>query len=78
MDSSTSSRRAKANRCCIRKLIAREAEVKIMASGDVEVHAKEKLVASVYGSGEVRYAGSPASVSKTVRGSGSIEAVREK
>jgi hypothetical protein len=58
-----------------RKLIAREASVKIMASGDAEVHAKEKLTASVSGSGDVRYAGSPANISRTVRGSGSIDAL---
>ncbi len=55
-----------------RKLIAREANVKIMASGDAEVHAREKLTARVSGSGEIRYAGSPANVSKTVQGSGTI------
>ncbi|MEO8102806.1 MAG: head GIN domain-containing protein [Betaproteobacteria bacterium] len=58
-----------------RKLIAREAGVKIMASGDADVYAREKLTASVYGSGDVRYAGSPANVSRTVKGSGSIEAL---
>ena len=58
-----------------RKLIAREANVKIMASGDAEVHAREKLTASVSGSGEVRYAGSPVTVSRTVRGSGTIESL---
>jgi hypothetical protein len=57
------------------KLVAREAGVKIMASGDAVVHAKEKLIASVYGSGDVRYAGSPANVSRTVEGSGSIKAL---
>lgn len=61
-----------------RGLIAREAGVKIMASGDVKVHAKEKLVASVTGSGDIRYAGTPANVSKSVRGSGTIEPMREK
>ncbi len=57
------------------KLVAREADVKITASGDAAVHAKEKLTANVSGSGDVRYAGSPSSISKTVRGSGSIEAL---
>ena len=56
-----------------RKLIAREADVSITASGDAVVHASEKLAASVTGSGDVRYAGSPANVSRKVRGSGSIE-----
>ena len=58
-----------------RKLVAREAGVRIVASGDAEVHAKEKLTASVSGSGDIRYAGSPANVGKAVRGSGSIEAL---
>lgn len=57
------------------KLIAREASVKIMASGDVDVYAKEKLTASIFGSGDIRYAGSPTDISRTVRGSGSIEAM---
>ncbi len=57
------------------KLVAREAGVKIMASGDAVVHAREKLTASVYGSGDVRYAGSPANVSRKVEGSGSIKAL---
>ena len=58
-----------------RKLIAREASVKIMASGDVDVYAREKLTASIFGSGDIRYAGSPTDISRTVRGSGSIEAM---
>lgn len=58
-----------------RKLIAREARVKIMASGDADVYAKEKLTANVIGSGDIRYAGSPSNISKTVRGSGSVEAM---
>jgi hypothetical protein len=57
-----------------KRLIAREASATIMASGDIEVNAQEKLVASVSGSGDIRYSGSPSSVSRTVRGSGSIEA----
>ena len=58
-----------------RNLIAREASVKIMASGDVDVYAKEKLTASVTGSGDIRYAGSPTNVNRSVKGSGSIEAM---
>jgi hypothetical protein len=56
-----------------KKLIAREVEVSITASGDAVVHASQKLAASVTGSGDIRYAGSPASVSRKVHGSGSIE-----
>ena len=58
-----------------RKLVAREAKVTIMASGDAQVHASEKLTATVQGSGEVRYAGSPANITRTVSGSGSIRAL---
>jgi Putative auto-transporter adhesin, head GIN domain len=57
------------------KLIAREVDVRVVASGDANVHATEKLNASVRGSGEIRYAGSPKKVDKDVKGSGSIEAI---
>ena len=57
------------------KLIARETNVNIMASGDAEVHAGERLTATVSGSGSIRYAGSPASVSRMVRGSGTIKSL---
>jgi Putative auto-transporter adhesin, head GIN domain len=59
----------------VRKLIAREVSVKLAASGDADVHATEKLTASVSGSGDIRYAGSPKKVEREVRGSGSIEAL---
>ncbi len=58
-----------------RDLVARDVEVKIAASGDARVHATEKLTATVMGSGDVRYAGNPKQVDRTVRGSGSIEAL---
>jgi hypothetical protein len=49
--------------------------VKIIATGDADVHATEKLNVSVRGSGEVRYAGTPKKVEKEIKGSGSIEAM---
>jgi hypothetical protein len=58
-----------------RDLVARDVSVKIAASGDARVHATEKLTATVMGSGDVRYAGNPKQVDRTVRGSGSIEAL---
>lgn len=57
------------------RLVAREVDVKIIASGDADVHATEKLNASVRGSGEIRYAGAPKKVDKEIKGSGSIEAM---
>ncbi len=58
-----------------RRLVAREANVRISASGDAAVHASEKLTARVSGSGDIRYAGSPATVDRSIRGSGSIEPI---
>jgi hypothetical protein len=55
------------------RLIAREADVRVVSSGEAHVHASEKLVARVSGSGDIRYAGSPANVDRSIRGSGSIE-----
>jgi hypothetical protein len=55
------------------RLVSREANVRISSSGEAHVHATEKIIARVSGSGDIRYAGSPASVDRTVRGSGSIE-----
>lgn len=57
-----------------KRLIAREASATITASGDIELNAQKKLIASVSGSGDIRYTGSPSSVTRTVRGSGTIEA----
>lgn len=56
-------------------LVARDVTVKIAASGDARVHATEKLTATVMGSGDIRYTGSPKQIDRTVRGSGSIEAL---
>ncbi len=55
------------------RLTSREANVRVISSGEAHVHASEKLVARVSGSGDIRYAGSPASVDRSIRGSGSIE-----
>jgi hypothetical protein len=55
-------------------LKARDATVRVRASGDAEVYASEKLVASVMGSGDIRYSGAPKDVSRDVKGSGDIVA----
>lgn len=57
----------------VERLTAREAKVKVNASGDVRVHASESLDATVNGSGDVRYGGSPKNVSRRVNGSGTIK-----
>lgn len=51
---------------------AAKATVTLSGSGDVSVAADETLDASISGSGDVRYAGNPATLIKRVTGSGSI------
>jgi len=55
-----------------RELEAQEAQVSLAGSGDVRVQAKAGLSVSVSGSGDVRYSGSPARVTRSVAGSGTI------
>jgi hypothetical protein len=57
------------------RLVAREVDVKVIASGNADVHATEKLNASVRGSGDIRYAGAPKKIDKETKGSGSIDAL---
>ena len=56
-------------------LQARTVEVRIGGSGNVEVYASEALNASIPGSGSITYRGIPASVDKSISGSGSIDPV---
>jgi hypothetical protein len=55
-------------------LVAKRVEVSISGSGDAHVHATDTIEARVAGSGDVTYGGHPHDVSRTVAGSGSIEA----
>ncbi len=50
--------------------------VKISGSGDARVWAKEALAASISGSGDIRYKGQPASLTKSVIGSGEISPIQ--
>ncbi len=53
-------------------LKANAVSVQIMGSGDVTTYADQSLDASIFGSGNVRYSGEPAQVTKNIKGSGSI------
>jgi Putative auto-transporter adhesin, head GIN domain len=55
-------------------LKAQSVRCRISGSGNVSCFATQELDALVSGSGDIRYAGSPASVKKRVSGSGSVEA----
>jgi hypothetical protein len=53
-------------------LKAKSASVTLNGSGNIKVYASDSLDASIRGSGEIRYAGDPVTVNKSVTGSGSI------
>jgi hypothetical protein len=53
-------------------LMAKSATVTLNGSGNIKVYASQSLDASIRGSGEIRYAGNPTTVNKSITGSGSI------
>ncbi len=56
-------------------LKASDASVDIAGSGDVTLDASQSLEASIAGSGDVSYKGSPAQVKRNVMGSGEVRAL---
>ena len=48
------------------------AEASVSGSGDIAIHATESLDASIMGSGDIRYLGSPGKVKKSIMGSGDV------
>ncbi|HRK22980.1 MAG TPA: head GIN domain-containing protein [Fimbriimonadaceae bacterium] len=56
------------------KLRGRRGEVTISGSGDVQIHVTESLKATIAGSGDIRYTGSPKNVQKQIAGSGDVHA----
>lgn len=59
-----------------RDLVADDANVTFRGIGEVSVHAKNKLNASVQGMGSLTYHGNPRAVSKSVSGIGSVVAAK--
>jgi hypothetical protein len=57
-------------------LVAQDADVTFRGIGDISVHAKNKLNASVQGLGNLSYYGNPKSVNKSVSGIGNVTAVK--
>jgi len=53
-------------------LKAKTATVTLSGSGNVTVYASDSLDATISGSGDIRYSGNPAKITKSVSGSGSI------
>ncbi len=58
-----------------RKLKSADAVVDIAGSGDVVLEANQSLEASIAGSGDVSYHGSPARISRNVMGSGEVRSL---
>lgn len=58
-----------------RALKAADASVDIAGSGDVTLDASQSLEASIAGSGDVSYKGSPAHISRNVMGSGEVRSL---
>lgn len=54
-------------------LHAKDANLTIVGSGNIKVHATNRLSVKIVGNGNVRHAGSPKDVSQTIHGSGSIK-----
>lgn len=54
------------------ELIAASVTVALSGSGSAEVHASERLVASVDGSGSVRYSGGAKDIVRNISGSGGV------
>lgn len=54
-------------------LTARSVTVALSGSGGAQVHASERVAATLSGSGSVRYAGGAKDVARTVSGSGRVE-----
>lgn len=47
--------------------------VKILGSGEVELYAGQELDVDIFGSGDVTYRGQPATIHKSITGSGQVE-----
>ena len=56
----------------LRRLKATDAVMTVAGSGDIRVQASGSLKAMVQGSGDILYSGSPASIDRTVQGSGDV------
>ena len=59
-----------------RDLVAQDADVTFRGIGEVSVHAKNKLNATVQGLGNLTYYGQPRSVSRSVSGIGNVTAAK--
>ncbi|ANQ47423.1 DUF2807 domain-containing protein [Flammeovirga sp. MY04] len=57
-------------------LVSKTVQISVSGSGDVDCYAKEEINATVSGSGDIRYKGTPTKTKIKVSGSGDIENVQ--
>lgn len=55
---------------------AKDVKCYLRGSGDMSVHSTQSLDANLQGSGDISYKGEPATLQKTIRGSGSIKSIK--
>ncbi len=58
----------------LRRLEAAQADVTVEGAGNVEVTARQRLAATINGSGDIVYFGEPAAVTRNINGAGLIQA----
>jgi hypothetical protein len=56
----------------VHDLVTKSTTAGINGKGTIEVNATESLVGKINGSGEITYAGSPANITRSINGKGSI------
>lgn len=54
-------------------LVCDKAEIKILGSGNVDIHVHQLLKADIIGSGNIKYYGNPSKIERVILGSGNIE-----
>jgi hypothetical protein len=57
-------------------LQAKNVEISLMGAADAKVTATDSLAVSIKGAGDVRYAGNPKSIKKSVAGAGSVKPLK--
>jgi hypothetical protein len=59
-----------------RALQAKNVEISLMGAADAKVNATDSLSVSIKGAGDVRYAGNPQSIKKSIAGAGSVKPLK--
>jgi hypothetical protein len=58
-------------------LQAKSVELSLMGAADAKVNATDSLSVSIKGAGDVRYAGNPQSIKKSIAGAGSVKPLKQ-